>query len=122
MAAKVYENADELRKVVNTYFSMVEAKGEFPDYAGMKIFIGIKSDKEIERLCKDPEFADVFDEAELRRESYLVRKMTRDNKAANGCLNALKQKRNGGYSDRPAENKERKLIIDLKGIGENAYK
>jgi hypothetical protein len=48
--------------------------------------------------------------------------MTKSNKLAQGCLNALKQEANGGYTDKPVDNGERKLVIELKGIGENAYK
>ncbi len=122
MGQKKYATADELRKAVELYFAKTEGRGEFPDYAGMKIFLGIKSESTIKSYCQIPEYADVFDEAKLRRESYLVRLMTKDNKRAQGCLNALKQEVNGGYTDRPVENTERKLVIELKGIGENAYK
>lgn len=117
-----YETADELREAVNQYFRKHIANNDFPDYAGMKLFIGIKTEAEVREYCKDPEFADVFNEAALRRESFLVRRMTKDNKLAQGCLNALKQKNNGGYTDRYVDNSERKLTIDLRGVGENAFK
>ena len=119
---KKYETADQLRTVINKYFAYFESKNEFPDYAGMKMAIGIKSEAAVKEYCKDPAFAEVFEEAKLRRESFLVRRMTRDNKLAQGCLNALKQEANGGYTDKPVENGERKLIIELKGVGENAFK
>lgn len=62
-------------------------------------------------------FREVLDEAAARRESYLVRIMVTDNKRAQGCLNALKQKENGGYTDRPVENTEKTLNIKLVGVG-----
>lgn len=122
MGKRKYATADELRAKVSEYFEINVRRNEFPDYAGMKIYIGLKSESTIKEYCKDADFADVFEEAKLRRESFLVRRMTRDNKLAQGCLNALKQESNGGYTDRPVENTERKLVIELKGIGENAYK
>lgn len=119
---KTYPTAADLRKAVDKYFAENEAKGEFPDYAGMKIFLGLRAEKTIREYCKDPEYEEIFEEAKLRRESFLVRRMTKDNKLAQGCLNALKQEANGGYTDRPVDNTERKLVIELKGVGENAFK
>ena len=61
--------------------------------------------------------------AAARRESWLIRKMTSDNKAVQGCLNALKQPQNGGYTDRPREGGEIRLTINLAGVGgEEAFK
>lgn len=119
---KKYETPDELRRVVYAYFDKCRNSGVFPDYAGMKIAIGIKSEETIKEYCKDPEFKEVFDEAKLGRESYLVRTMTSDNKRAQGCMNALKQPINGGYSDKMLDNGPQKIVIEWSGIGENAYK
>lgn len=119
---KAYEKPEDLRKVVDEYFAINEENNEFPDYAGMKIFINLKDEGTIKKYCENPEFAEIFEEAKLRRESFLVRRMTKDNKLAQGCLNALKQEANGGYTDRPVDNGERKLVIELKGVGENAFK
>lgn len=119
---RTYESAEELWPVVLNYFADVEKRGILPDYAGMKLAIGVKSEKRIQEYCKDPDFKDIFEWAKLRRESFLVRTMSLDNKRANGCYNALKQEANGGYTDKPTENTERKIVIDLKGVGENAYK
>lgn len=122
MADKVYETPEELWKVVINYFKEIEGRNDLPDYAGMKLAIGIKSEKTIQEMCEDEGFKDIFDWAKLRRESFLVRTMARDNKRAQGCYNALKQEANGGYMDKPVDTGERKIIIDLKGVGENAYK
>ena len=118
---KTYETVEALEKAVNAYFLKNEEAGEFPDYAGMLIHLGIK-EATVKNYCKDPEYDSVFEEAKLRRESFLVRRMTKDNKLAQGCLNALKQPINGGYTDRPVESGERKIVIELSGIGEGAYK
>lgn len=119
---RTYETADELWVAVANYFNDLERRDLLPDYAGMKLAIGIKDDATINEMCKNPDFKDIFDWAKLRRESFLVRTMSRDNKRAQGCYNALKQSQNGGYVDKPVDTGERKIIIDLAGVGENAYK
>ena len=50
--------------------------------------------------------------------------MTSDNKRAQGCMNALKQKDNGGYVDKPVETGARTLTVNVVGIpgGINAFK
>lgn len=122
MADKEYKSAEELKIWIDEYFRKMERAQEFPDYAGMKLFIGVKKDETIQKLCEDPDYADVFEEAKLRRESFLVRTMARDNKRAQGCLNALKQPINGGYNEKPVDSGERKLKIIIDGVGENATK
>ena len=120
---RTYSSPEELKAVVDEYFEKTEANGEFPDYAGMKIYIGLKDERTIKSYCEaDPAYADIFETAKLKRESFLVRIMTKDNKRAQGCLNALKQEANGGYTDKPVDTGERKLVIEMRGIGENAYK
>ena len=119
---KTYKTAEDLEKAVNAYFAKNEEDNEFPDYAGMLIYLGIK-EATVKNYCKtSEEYADVFENAKLRRESFLARRMTKDNKLAQGCFNALKQPINGGYTDRPVDNGERKIVIELSGIGEGAYK
>ena len=114
---------EQLRAAIDNYFSMNEAKGEFPDYAGMLVYLGNAEDEEVACLCEaNPEIRKQFAYAKKRRESFLIRRMTRDNKLANGCMNALKQPINGGYSDKSKEKGDRKLIIDFRGIGEGAHK
>ena len=55
--------------------------------------------------------------AQLHREAYLLERMVSDNKLAQGSLNALKQPENGGYVDRPVDNGESKVTINLIGVG-----
>lgn len=114
--------AQKLRESINIYFVECEKKGVFPDYAGMKLRLGIKKETDVQKMCEDPEVADVFEEAKYRRESFLVRRMTSEPKLAQGCLNALKQPINGGYNEKAADSNDKKLIIVLDGIGEDAYK
>lgn len=114
---------EQLKAAIDNYFKMNEAKGDFPDYAGMLIYLGNASEDDVTIACKEnSEIGKLFDYAKKRRESFLIRRMTRDSKNASGCMNALKQSINGGYSDKAKDKGERKLIIDFKGIGEDAYK
>lgn len=118
-----YETPEKLRDAINRYFAECEKKGEFPDLAGMCLFLKI-SKRTLDKYCNPelyPETAedyqDALDEAKDRRESFLVRIMVTDNKRAQGCLNALKQPENGGYTDRPAESQEKTLKVQILGVG-----
>lgn len=82
----------------------------------LKISEGTAKNYQKEGHADFKNFRAVFEYARARRESWLVRKMVTDNKAANGCMNALKQEKNGGYTDRPAESGERSLTININGI------
>lgn len=118
MSSKVYESPDELRYAINIYFTNCQKSDSFPDYAGMKVFLKIK-ERDVKQMCENEEFADVFEEAMYMRESFLTRKMTNNYKAAAGCMNALKQPINGGYSGSNDGNskKDGKLTIVLGGVG-----
>ena len=119
---------EELGRGVDAYFAQCEAEGVFPDWAGLKLFLGVFDDLCYEQLQQgDSREAaacrEILAKAAARRESWLIRKMTSDNKAVQGCLNALKQPLNGGYSDRPREGGEIRLTINLSGVGgEEAFK
>ena len=39
---------------------------------------------------------------------------------ATGCMNALKQEKNGGYADKALAQREQKLVICLAGVGSGA--
>lgn len=122
-----YDSPDKLRAAVEAYIARCEELGIFPDEAGMRLDLDISA-QTLDKYCKDEEtgseYRDILDWAKDKRESFLVRKMTSDNKAAQGCLNALKQPSNGGYIDRPSNDSgEKKLTINLVGVGgESAFK
>ena len=116
----LYESPEALKKTINAYFLEMEEAGEFPDFAGMRIYLGM-SEKTIKAYQDEEhdnyeEYRAIFDEARDRRESFLVRRMTKDNKLAQGCLNALKQPANGGYVDKPPESKN-KVEVTIKVAG-----
>jgi hypothetical protein len=117
-----YETPEKLRAAIAAYMTDCEKEDTFPDYAGMCLALKI-SKRTLAAYC-DPEqnenaeaFKEVLDEAAAMRESYLVRIMVTDNKRAQGCLNALKQKENGGYTDRPPESNEKTLKVQILGCG-----
>lgn len=116
-----YNQPKLLRAAVERYFDECEEIKVFPDFAGMKRELQLRN-SDIERLTdeKNPkaqEYRDIFDEAKDRRESWLVRKMAADPKAANGCMNALKQEANGGYMDRAGGSGEITLKVKSDGVG-----
>ena len=113
-----YSDYRVFRTKVDEYFNKCEEEAVFPDEKGMFIHLGI-FEEDLEPLI-DPEITEDADEylrvlklARYRRESWLSRNMVRDNKMANGCMNALKQEQNGGYTDRPAAGKQQKVQIIL---------
>ena len=118
----------KFRTEVDRYFDICKETDEFPDYAGMLLHLQI--DKETAAaMCADgapdaAEFQRIFNIASMRRESWLARHMVADNKKANGCMNALKQEENGGYSDRKMDSGEKTLRVKIDQIagGMNAMK
>lgn len=108
---------EEFEKRVRLYHrDCEETKNVFPDEAGLLNFLDIEDD-EYNELRSDKRYARAILWAKRRRTSWLERQMVVNNKAAMGCMNALKQEKNGGYSDRGQQvNTERKLIVKLEGM------
>lgn len=107
---------EEFEKKVRYYFKdCEETRNVFPDESGMLNFLDI-SDEEYDELRNTAGYERVIRWAKRRRTSWLERQMVVNNKAAMGCMNALKQEKNGGYSDRgQQQNTDRKLIVKLEG-------
>ena len=130
-----YDTPEKLRAAVRAYFADCEEKDCLPDYAGMVLYLKLKTKEALEAFadparclerCGGDEaaaeelaqaYAEVLAEAALRRESSLVRIMLADSKRASVCLHLLRQKENGGYTDRPADSGEKKLVLRLEGVG-----
>lgn len=120
----------KFRLAVDKYFEdCAQDPNVLPDYAGM--LLALQIDKEDAKVMQTPEWPDyeefqrIFSIAQLRRESWIARRMAVDNKAANGCFNLLKQEENGGYSDRGAlRTQEKKVAVKIEGIkgGWDAFK
>ncbi|MBP5461183.1 MAG: hypothetical protein J6Y20_03565 [Lachnospiraceae bacterium] len=108
---------EELRAKVDAYITACEKKGTPPLFPRMLLYLDISRSTK-DNWCKaDPAYAEVFDYAQLNIEASLLEIMVSDNKRAQGCLNALKQKENGGYVDRPQTDGENKVTINLVGVG-----
>lgn len=118
-----YKTAAEFEAAVVRYIEECEETGIFPDEAGMRLYLGLRQ-RRIAALSSETEnpdgwqgYKDALEYARDKRESWLVQKMVADNKAAAGCMNALKQPANGGYVDRPVDNGKIELKIKVDGVG-----
>ncbi len=123
-----YQSAYDFDQAVNAYFkNCLEDGDKFPDLAGMRIYLGL-TQRTIDKYATGDDdeagrFRTILDTAKDRRESWLVRRMVTEPKAANGCMSALKQQANGGYTDRPIDTSERSLTINVYNVGgEKAFK
>ena len=114
------ERARELRKGIDEYFDERTARGRFPTEAGMLLALGL-SEERYAVLRRERIFAREFERARLARMDWLENQMVTEGGKASGCMNALKQEKNGGYADRAAAgSREQKLVIELKGVGSGA--
>lgn len=111
-----------IKSLVDRYFEECAEEDVFPDLAGMRVALGMSAE-EMELAGEQDEVKRIFDTARDRRESYLVRAMTADNKRTSGCMNALKQRENGGYAEK-TELTAPTLNINVIGIpgGMEAFK
>ena len=108
---------DELKESIQEYIDKCEGVGRFPKESGMLIHHGLVGDKRQRYLAK-PEYRNVWLWAQQGRMGWLDTKMVSDPKCATGCMNALKQEKNGGYVDRTVtDNKPKSLNIKLDGVG-----
>ena len=114
------ERARELRKGIDEYFDERTARGRFPTEAGMLLALGL-SEERYAALRRERIFAREFERARLARMDWLENQMVTEGGKASGCMNALKQEKNGGYADRAAAgSREQKLVIELRGVGSGA--
>lgn len=77
---------------------------------------------ELEEAMQAEENAAAVAKLRMIRENFYLKAMARDPKATTGAIFALKQNKNGGYSDRQEVSSEKKLTIVWKGVGEDAGK
>ena len=111
----LYNDYRDFSTKVDEYFRSCDEQGIFPDEKGMFVYMDIFEDELEPLLSSSNKNADkylrVLKRAQYRRESWLARNMVADAKKASGCMNALKQEQNGGYRDRSAENKSKRVQI-----------
>lgn len=108
---------EELKASIQEYIDGCEADGRFPTESGMMIHLGLIGGKG-QRYMAKAEYAEVWEWARLVRIDWLENQMVTNPKCATGCMNALKQEKNGGYVDRTVtDNKPKSLNIKLDGVG-----
>ena len=111
--------AAELEAKIDEYFAECDEKGRFPTESGMLLFLGLVGKKREDYLRK-PKYKDVWETARDRRIDWLENQMVTNPRCAQGCMNALKQEKNGGYTDRNVVNDKsasKELKINLTGVG-----
>jgi hypothetical protein len=96
----------ELDKAIDDYYARCELDGVCPDYAGLRVHLGVGKST-LDRYCNPDEHPEDYTEyretlarARDRRESWFVRRMAAEPRTATGCIAALKQADNGGWVDR----------------------
>ena len=114
------QRAHELRERIEAYFRRREEENRFPTEAGLLLSLDL-SEEQYEKLLGDRLFRREFDRARLARMDRLENHMVTESGRATGCMNALKQEKNGGYLDRSGQSgREQKLVICLTGVGDGA--
>ena len=114
------QRAAELRERIEAYFEKRAAQGRFPTEAGLLLELGL-GEEEYGKMRADRLFGAEFERARLARMDWLENQMVTESGRATGCMNALKQEKNGGYADRAAQaGREQKLVICLAGVGAGA--
>ena len=125
-----YPDPKVLKKKIDENFDKCSDPNvrQFPDFAGMRLFLRLRK-KDVEDLCspeingdKAYEYQEIFDYARDRRESILVRQLVTQPKLAQGIRLALAMPENGGYSDKAAENQDRKVHIKVSEKDEELFK
>ena len=125
---------EDMKRNVERYFAEREARDEFATFAGMLKFLGI-SKRTYQRYMNDDNgdetmsqedrmaYRKIFEDAQLRREDYLERRMVAEPRLANGCMYSLKQPQNGGFKDKIDGEIDAKITVITSGVGgENAFK
>ena len=113
------QRAAGMRGEIDRYFAQRRAEGRFPTEAGMLLALDL-SEEEYKKLSEARLFKKEFDRARLARNDWLENQMVTESGRASGCMNALKQEKNGGYADKGAGPREQKLVICLSGVGSGA--
>lgn len=79
------------------------------------------SEEQYRKKWEDKGYRKVLERARLRRMDWLENQMVVESRVSSGCMNALKQEKNGGYVDRASlDNKSKCLTIKLAGVGKAA--
>ena len=105
------ETAEDLQRNINAYFDSVDNNNANPDNAkdyytwpDLLIFLGVtqtSADRWITDSEVYPGFKDIIEMAQLKIQAQLVKTALVDSKKTAISAFLLKQKHNGGYTDKP---------------------
>lgn len=108
---------DEIKARIQAYIDECDATGRFPTESGMMLYLNLVGERQARYLAKK-EYADIWEWAKLKRIDWLENQMVTNPRCAQGCMNALKQEKNGGYVDRTqTDAKNKSLTVKLTGVG-----
>ena len=108
---------------VDEYLKLCEDKEQFPDEAGMLLYLDI-SDETLRKYGEDKEnnYIGTIKKAAKVRESWLTRRVMSDNaKAVTGAIFALKQPKNGGWRDVQETSGAMNITVSLPGMSGNSF-
>lgn len=112
----------QLEKEIEKYHEFCKDSVSFPSEAGLIYFLEI-TEGDYELMLQSDNLLPVLERERLWRVAWLENKMVTDPRCSTGCMNALRQEHNGGYRDRNSgtAGKNKKLIIEMKGVGKGAF-
>ena len=108
---------------VDEYLKLCEDKEQFPDEAGMLLYLDI-SDETLRKYGEDKEnnYIGTIKKAQKVRESWLTRRVMSDNaKAVTGAIFALKQPKNGGWRDVQETSGAMNITVNLPGMNGGTF-
>lgn len=123
-----YPDPKKLRSKVDEFFDECERENRFASFPAMLLYLNITKPKYYELL--DPEvkgsmaqkYRDIDEYASLRRQDQLLQKMWNDSKMSTSCKAALAMPENGGYTEKSAENQDRKIAIKVSDENAELFK
>ena len=125
------EAVDEFGKYLNAHPQFVPSDYQLLEFINSDIVYGEYQDDEdveeidaldLETLMKAEENTAAMTKLKMIRENFYLRAMAREPKASTSAIFALKQPKNGGYSDKQEVTSEKTLTIKFAGVGEDAGK
>lgn len=120
------DSVDRFGEYLNRRDDKVPSDYEFMEFINSDMAYRYEFDEidtnEYEDILKAEENTAAVKKLRLIRENFYLKKMARDPKLSTGAIFALKQPKNGGYSDKQEVSTEKTLTIKFDGVGADAGK
>lgn len=118
---KLFKSVKTFENRINAYFTECRANGNYPDEAGMILYLGLEREAYDRYLCggEGKGYAAALKRAQLKRESIIIRDIYGSEKASTGKIFLARQISSGGLPVKPAE-KSKKVTVDVRINGESA--